>query len=367
LKCSGAWSQALCRHSHKEVAVLVTRSRARRRVAAAVAVPALLLFPGRSALTPAAPGITYTFKSSTILTESNGKTKEIGGMVGRGQVAGTDARFDIVSSKTSGQGEAFGKGAYFLFTEGGQTMTVVKPQEKQYFEMDLAGMLRMVTAMGPIMKMEVSDVNIDAQPAGAGETIEGYATQKYRLVQNYTMKLSILGMKQTSKVVDTTIYWFAPQLKLVANPFTRVSGISSMFNSPDFDRKMKAAMAKLAQGAPLRMLSRSVSDDGKGKTQVNTTTVEITEVKRGDVPASAFEIPAGFAKIQSPTLSQAQMDSLQAAQNAAGQAQGGEGQQGAPTGPTSVSGAAAQGAQDVAKEAAKASAKKKIGKIFGRP
>lgn len=353
--------------------MLVIDSRARRRAAAFVAVPALMLLPMRSALTPVAPGLTYTFKMSTQLTESNGKTKELSGMVGKGQVAGNSARFEIIEAKGAqgAQKEQFGKGSYMLFTEGGKTMTIVDPENKQYYEMDLAGMMRMMSAMGPIVKIEMTDVAIDAEPLGAGETIEGYATEKYRLVSKYTTKVSIIGMTQTSQVADTAIYWYAPKLKLVANPFGNASGLAGLVNSADYDAQMNAAMAKLPKSVPVKIVSRSLQTDGKGKQQTQVTTVEFTEISPGDVPASAFEIPSTFAKIQGPGLTAEQADSLQKAMDAAKQAQAQQGGQGNVTDPTGVTDAAKQGAkegaQEAAREGAKATAKKKLGKIFGKP
>ncbi|HJU90584.1 MAG TPA: hypothetical protein VJ672_14435 [Gemmatimonadaceae bacterium] len=345
--------------------MLALKSQARRRVAALAAVPALMLVPNESTLAPVAPGLTYTFKMSTQQVQPDGKTKDMNSMVGKGQVAGNSARFEILEAKgaQAAQKDQFGKGSYMLFTEGGKTMTIVDPQNKQYYEMDLAGMMRMLGALGPIMKIEISDVNIDAQPLGAGETIEGYSTQKYRLVSNYTTKMSIIGIKQTASVADTAIYWYAPSLKLVANPFGNATGLAGLVNNPDFDQKLNAAMAKLPKSVPVKIQSRSVSTDGKGKQQASVTTIEFTDIKRGDVPATAFEIPTTYAKIQGPSLTQEQADSLKQAMDAAQQAQA----QGDSVQPTGVTDAAKQGAQEAAKEGAKQTAKKKLGKIFGKP
>jgi hypothetical protein len=356
-----------------EVAVPVIHSRARRGAAALVAVPALMLLPPRSVPTPVAPGLTYTFKMSTQLIEPNGKTKELSGMVGKGQVAGNSARFEILEAKGAqgAQKEQFGKGSYMLFTEGGKTMTIVDPQNKQYYEMDLAGMMRLVGAMGPIMSIEMSDVSIDAEPLGSGETIEGYATEKYRLMSKYTTKVSVIGIKQTSHVADTAIYWYAPKLKLVANPFGNASGLAGLVNSTEYETQMNAAMAKMPTGVPVKIVSRSVQTDAKGKQQSQVTTIEFTEIGTGDVPASAFEIPATFARIQGPGLTAEQADSLKQAMDAAKQAQAKQGEQGGVSDPAGVTDAAKQGAkegaQEAAREGAKATAKKKLGKIFGRP
>ncbi|MDQ2765781.1 MAG: hypothetical protein M3Y30_01380 [Gemmatimonadota bacterium] len=45
----------------------------------------------------------------------------------------------------------------------------------------------------------------------------------------------------------------------------------------------------------------NTNTDKKGKQAMSTTTMRTTNLVRGDIPASTFEIPAGFTKYDPPT------------------------------------------------------------------
>jgi hypothetical protein len=59
---------------------------------------------------------------------------------------------------------------------------------------------------------------------------------------------------------------------------------------------MQAKMKDM-KGYPL---SRTTSVSMMGHS--NTTTSEVTEVKKGAIPASAWEVPAGYTKVDNPML-----------------------------------------------------------------
>lgn len=95
----------------------------------------------------------------------------------------------------------------------------------------------------------------------------------------------------------------APTLKHVVNPYLRVGSAAAGaldFGNPDFAAQMTAAQAKLNVGLPLKSVSRAAAIDDKGKAAVTVTTMEITSLREGDVPASAFQIPAGYTEVAMP-------------------------------------------------------------------
>ena len=54
-------------------------------------------------------------------------------------------------------------------------------------------------------------------------------------------------------------------------------------------------------GVPVLVVMHSSDTDRKGKVENGTTVMHTTNLVRGDVPASMFEIPAGYTKYQPPT------------------------------------------------------------------
>jgi hypothetical protein len=334
------------------------------RLAIVAALPVLLAAKPLAA--PMAGGTTYEF-----VVRSQTGNKESVMLRGRGTFAGNDGRIDIAEASSAGGSEVFGaKGSYFLVLDGGKKMLLVDPTNKHYMAWDMASMLgamsKMVNALGGLVKMEMSDVKIDAQSLGAGETIQGYPTVHYRMVENYTMSAKVFGRSSKSRSETTTDYYFAPALKNLANPFVSSSKAMAqsfdMFNNPDYKSQMSAAHAKIQFGVPVKTLVRTVSTDEKGKQTVSMVTSEMVNFKNIDVPKSTFAIPEGYAMVEMPKLD---------ANVAAGQTDKDGKTVSAPEiNADSIAAAAKQGAAEGVKEgvkdAAKEGAAKKIRGIFKR-
>jgi hypothetical protein len=334
------------------------------RLAIVAALPVLLAAKPLAA--PMAGGTTYEF-----IVRSQAGDKENVMMRGRGTFAGNDGRIEIVEAASNSGSETFGKkGSYFLVKDGGKKMLLVDPNSKQYMEWDMASMLgamsKMVNALGGLVKMEMSDIKIDAQNMGAGETIHGYQTQHYRMVENYTMSAKIFGRSSKSRSETTTDFYFAPALKNLANPFVQsgraMAQSLDMFNNPDYKTQMAAAQAKMQYGVPVKTIIKTVSTDEKGKQTTSVVVSEMVNFKNVDVPASTFAIPAGYTMIEMPKVD---------ANIAAGQTdKDGKPVSGPALNADSIANAAKQGAAEGVKEgvkdAAKETAAKKIRGIFKR-
>ncbi len=337
------------------------------RLAAVAALPLLLAAKPLSA--PVSGGTTYEW----VMRSQSSRTgdKESVMMRGRGTFAGNDGKLEILEASaqsTGGQSNMFGgKGSYFLVLDGGKKMMMVDPTNKQYMEWDMAsmmaGMSKMVNAVGGMVKMEMSDVKIDAHNMGPGETIQGYQTVHYQMVQNYTMSVKVFGHESKSRNESTTDYYFAPALKGLANPFVSNSQAYAqsfdMFNNPDYKTQMSAAMSKIGSaGVPLKSVVKSVRTDEKGKQETSIVTTEMVNFKNGDIPSSTFAIPAGYTQVQMPKLD---------ANMAAGSDNSG-GQKAADINADSIAKAAKDsakaGVKDAAKDAAKEGAAKKLRGIF---
>ncbi len=335
------------------------------RLAAAVSLP--LIF---AAATPLTDGMTYEFVMKSQSTRTG--NKEAVSMMGRGTYAGDQAKIEILdaSSSTGGMQAFGGKGTYFIVKGGGSEMFLVDPSQKQYMKWDIAnmfaGLSKMVNAVGGLVKMQMSDVHIDAHDMGAGETIQGYPTRHVQMTQNYTVTAKVFGRSSTTQSQSTVDYYFAPSLK-IANPFVSNSqqmamlSQMDMFNNSDYKNQMIAAQAKIPKsGVPLKTVTTMVSTDSKGKAETTVTTMEMVNFHHTDIPASAFAIPSGYTMVEMPNMT-------------AAAGQGGGSSQGAKAdGPVlnadSIAAAAkagaAEGAKQEVKNAARDQAAKKIRGIF---
>jgi hypothetical protein len=336
------------------------------RFAAAVAIP--LVF---AAAIPVTDGMSYEFVMKSQSKQTG--DKETVTMRGRGTYAGDDAKIEILdASSSTGGSEAFGgKGTYFIVKGGGQEMLLVNPAEKSYMKWDIAnmfaGMSKVVNAVGGLVKMQMSDIRIDAQELGAGEKVQGYPTRHIRMVQNYTMTAKMFGRTSTTRNESTTDYYFAPSLR-IANPFVSNSQQMAMlsqldmFNNPAYKSQMEAANAKLPKnGVPLKTVTTTVTTDEKGKQETSVTTMEMVNFRQANIPASEFAVPSDYKMIEMPDLN-------------ASLAAGGNGKDGGKTGPLlnadSVAAAAKKGAAEGVKEGVKSATKdaaaKKLKGIFKR-
>lgn len=336
------------------------------RFAAAAAIPVVF-----AAAKPVADGMSYEFvMKSTSRATSN---KETVTMRGRGTYAGDDAKIEILDAASSTGGtEAFGgKGSYFIVRDGGKEMLLVSPRDKQYMKWDIAnmfaGMSKALNAVGGLVKMQISDVKIDAQDLGAGESVQGYPTRHIRMMQNYTVSASMFGRKSTTRSETTTDYYFAPSLR-IANPFISNSQQMAMmaqfdmFKNPDYQSQMTAANAKLPKtGVPLKTVTTTVSTDEKGKQETSVTTMEMVNFKAGNFSKADFAVPSGYAMVEMPNLNA----SLTADANGAGKDPKAPGYNA-----DSIAAAAKQGAkegvQETVKDASKQAVTKKLKGIFKR-
>ena len=339
------------------------------RLALVAAVP--LLLAAKPLAPPMAGGTTYEF---IVHSQSDGTgNQDAVVMRGKGTFAGSDGRIDILEAGPQGNTGMFGgKGSYFLMLEGGKKMTLVDPANKQYMEWDMASMLagisRAMNVMGGLVKMEMSDIKIESHNLGAGETLQGYKTVHYQMVQNYAVSVKVFGRGSKSRTETTTDYYFAPALKGLANPFVSNSQAWAqsfdVFNNPDFKSQMVAAQSKIEYGVPVKSVVKTVTTDDKGKRQTSVVTSEMINFHNTDVPASTFHVPVGYTLVQMP-----KMDRSMAAGGSA------NGKAGNSTGATvpdikadslaaAAKDSAKAGATDAAKEAAKAAAKSKLRGIF---
>jgi hypothetical protein len=277
------------------------------RLVAAAAIPFVF-----AAALPVADGMSYEFVMKSQSKQTG--NKETVTLRGRGTYAGDDAKLEIIdAASSSGGSEAFGgKGTYFIVKDGGKEMFLVNPSEKSYMKWDIAnmfaGMSKVVNAVGGLVKMQMSDIKIDAQDLGAGESVQGYPTRHIRMVQNYTMSASMFGRKSVSRSETTTDYYFAPSLS-IANPFVSNSQQMAMmsqldmFNNPDYKKQMAAANAKMPKkGVPLKTVTTQVTTDEKGKKETSVTTMEMVNFKSSNVSSKEFAIPSDYTKMEMPNL-----------------------------------------------------------------
>lgn len=305
--------------------------------------------------TASAQGLTYEMKTTMQKGTGSAASDTQIVMSGHGKFQDGNSRMDMDESIMPGG--FMGKGTYMILRNATRNEWIVDPQKQQYFEVNVDSVANFsmgsMNLMGGLVKMETSDVTADMQPLGAGETIQGYATMKYRLTTSLLSKTSVLWKKSKSRNTTTTDIWVAPQLAGLYNP---ASAASQGGGSSELGQKIAAAYAKVGKGAVIRTVSQTQSTGDRASAM--TMTMELLNIKRGRVPASAFEVPAAYTKIDGTT----------ALSLLGGGGGGKDGKSGNIISQMTDSAkqGARQGATEEVKDQAKSKAKGVLGKIFGR-
>ena len=109
----------------------------------------------------------------------------------------------------------------------------------------------------------------------AGETIAGYATQKYHVA----MGSMEMDMSVAPALVLPAVYYDVMKALAPANPMIDMKKLYEEF--------------KKIKGTPLKTVTNM-----KMMGQSMTTTELVTSVDKGAIPASVFEVPAGYKLVQ---------------------------------------------------------------------
>lgn len=234
-------------------------------------------------------GLRYEFSN---VTAGKGGAK----MVGTAQVEGKNMRMDF----TEGDKMLFQNGSVVLSHDGGKTLIITNPEEKTYFEMDLEEMLgamgNMMKAMGGMFQMSFDNMTAEVVSSGDGGMVEGYPTTRSVIRTAYDMNMKIMGMKSSSHIESTTEVWATEKLGAEYATFVQQKGLKT--GMKDIDKLIEAQSIGV-KGFPLKQIVTMKTTQGK-KTDSSTTTMTVTKLEKVNVPDSAFAIPAGYEKGESP-------------------------------------------------------------------
>ena len=259
-----------------------------------------------AALLPAAPlaaqnlaGYRYALR----MTSSDGED-----VVGTVRLAGDRERIDFPPGSRHDDG-------YFLLLNGGHTVATVHTDRREYEMVDDTTFQRLIgaalDAMGNLVTLHLADVKIETQSLGVGDSIAGYATRRFRLLQEYSVKIGAMGFTAANQHhVVVTDFWVSPDLRLPPNPLLELLATVETAlaqRNEDFVHRSAAARAALFSGTPLKMVITSRSfdvdrgDSGRvaaGEHAVRT--FEVTRVERASFDTSLFRIPEGFTRKDNP-------------------------------------------------------------------
>ena len=236
---------------------------------------------------PAAPGVTYRLRMVMTPPDMPGLQMAQVVLVGRGAAIGTQSRLDIDS--VSGNAP-MAIGDYMLTLDSGRILTV-NPVSKTYS--DAASSM---VAIPPQMlaQASITNVNVTTEKLGAGEAIQGYATEKVRMTTTYI--LNIMG--QSMNAMNVSEMSMAKLPSAIATPFDG-NLPKELLDGPmkELGEKMLAARQALGTATALKTVNTSTMTAPMFPQPITTVmTVELLDLKTGDVDPALLRIPEGFTK-----------------------------------------------------------------------
>jgi hypothetical protein len=250
-------------------------------------------------------GLRYDIQmTTTSATTQNGQpTATTSSALAHVEIANGKVRIDIADGEFAAVAAS---GDFLLYTDTSHTATLVKPDLKQYFQVDFqklgARLTNVVNLFGMGIGVQATNVKLDFASLGAGDKVGPFSTNKYRITQDYVLAVTFLGANQGKGTTmhSTTDYWFAPQLTMIVNPFANFVQETAWLG-PTYGKQLAALQAKLPNGVPVKTIMTDVGTDSAGTKTTTTVTWELTNFVRADIPDAAYQVPAGYTPLQAPT------------------------------------------------------------------
>ena len=248
--------------------------------------------------------------SMTQVTRTTGDDAGMGDSTQRVWLEGTSAKVEMVETANP----MMEPGSYLLVQDGGKKMFLVNPDARTYARFDPMAIASGSEAMaGAGFEAKIEDPRVVKLLEEPGPEILGHRTTHYRYHTTYTTVTSMpMGMTMSTAMDVVEDIWTAPAIDAgsTARAVADVGGGGMRQELQQLESSAKATLA----GLPLRQVTVTTSKtETKGKGMVarmmmrgapsgeegtTTTTVEVRDLAEAALPASTFQIPAGYAETE---------------------------------------------------------------------
>ena len=176
-----------------------------------------------------------------------------------------------------------------LFEAATGRVVVINHKKKEYFEFtreQMAAAMKQVEAQmqqaGPLMEKMMGGAmgEVTVRKTGASRKIAGYACDEYTVAMGENLRYDVCaapGLQPPAQYYDA-----------LKSPFAAMGPVARRFERT-FDEMKKIKGFPVAMNSSVKVMM--VTSEMKQ---------EVTEVKKGPIPESAFAIPAGYKRKDSP-------------------------------------------------------------------
>lgn len=191
---------------------------------------------------------------------------------------------------------------YWLYKVKDDRIYIVDNNKKSYMVLDLDSLLQLTGMFGKLVKIKIADHTINTETLPK-ETIAGYSCNHIKITSQYSMTVKIAFIKKKMKVHEVKEIWSTadmPGLKELHQSFVKKDFNTGIADLDEMLQKEMEQQKKL--GFPLKMITTNIQKNKKGKVKSEaTTTMKVSNIKTKSFPASFFEIPGEYDRVQSPT------------------------------------------------------------------
>lgn len=273
-------------------------------------VVALSIISGVSAATSAAqshPGLAFDetiHESKAVNPTGDTSSAVLHFLASRGNL-----RIDVEGEMPGAGRLPIGNGhSVMLLTDSGTTITFVNVDAKQYISIKpnamMEGMKKMMEAMGGQVIIDTAGTKLDLDSLGPGPSIDGHPILRYRLTTALRMTIVMMGNTTTTEQRSVDEIQAAADLTDLGDLTSSVNRLAdigqTMGLAAEFMERAKALQRRI-RGFPLRV-TKVQTVTTEGRTRTSNQDIKVSNIKRVDVPESAFAIPAGYAPIAMPKL-----------------------------------------------------------------
>lgn len=250
---------------------------------------AVLPNPTRDLSARQAPRVDGYVITMAVVAEGAGMT---GPMQMTLKAAGSKLRIEMdMSAVMGGAGGDMGpmmNGAFMLPQEDGRlAMILPNMQNPLGGGMGMGMIMDMQTMTGTLrdlgISMEITEMKVALEELGAGETIMGHKTKKYKMVQSYLM-----GGKPYSGTTEFSMATDMTDAETGLKKFNDTFG--KQFLGAATSKEVQAEMqAKTPPGFAMRTVVSMTTPDGP-----QTMKMEVTKAEKATIDEKDFEVPAGI-------------------------------------------------------------------------
>jgi hypothetical protein len=204
-------------------------------------------------------------------------------------------------SSPPGFGQA---GTYTLSKLGVDSTFRVDPSRKRYWvdPRPKAGDAAAMQAQAQSMTHEqLTDVSVTSTKL-ADSTVGGVTVQHWQILDSHTQKTAIMGMHSTNITKNQYDFYTDPTFDMSQFGAASSATMSTIRYGADsaYNKKLGDAMKQAMTGLPLLMRMTMMMMDEKGKKTVITSLMVVSNIVKGDPPASVFVIPSGYTRTKTP-------------------------------------------------------------------